>query len=137
MDFYQYESLVEEIEGLKEEAEGSAIIVEGKRDKKALRFLGLDEDYVLVNGEHRVPIVEQCERIRDSYERAILFVDIDRAGNALAKKLRHHLSQMGVKLVEKYRISLLKKLDTEQVEHIPVRMQRLEEDLFPGHLAGY
>lgn len=130
MDIYEYERLLGEIEKLKEVAEDCAIIVEGKRDEEALRAIGLEQDFVRVNGENGVPIVEQCERIRDGYSRALLFVDIDKAGNALAKKLRHHLSQMGVTLLERYRISILKKLETEQVEHIPTRVRRVKESLY-------
>ena len=61
---------------------------------------------------------------------AIIFVDIDSAGKAVAKKLRHYLSQMGVVIVERYRLNLLSKLETEQVENIPVRIRRLRESFY-------
>ncbi len=134
MNYSEYENLLQIIEELKDEASGSAVIVEGRRDEEALRFLGLEAEFFKVRGEKGVTILEICERVRENYKRAIIFVDIDRAGEAVAKRLRHYLSQMGVTIVEKYRMSLLRKLETEQVENIPVRIRRLREGFYRADL---
>mgnify|MGYP000048887693 CR=1 FL=1 len=127
MNFSEYVSILEIIEDLKSEATSCAVIVEGKRDEEGLKAIGVEAEFFRVKGEIGTTILEICERVRENYKCAIIFVDIDRAGKAVAKKLRHYLSQMGVVTVERYRLNLLSKLETEQVENVPVRIRRLTE----------
>lgn len=133
MDISSYEALIQEIEDLKQEARGCAVIVEGIRDEEALRHIGVEASFYRV-GDKGVTILEICERIRDEHTQAFIFVDIDRAGEKIARKLRGYLSQLGVRINEKYRRSILRKLETEQVENIPVRLRRIESELYKSML---
>jgi len=133
MDILSYEALIQEIEDLKQEAKGCAVIVEGIKDEEALRYIGLEASFYRV-GDKGVTILEICEKISVDHREAFIFVDIDRAGEKIAKKLKRYLSQFGVRINEKYRRSILRKLETEQVENIPVRLKRIEAEIFKSVL---
>lgn len=124
----EYEELLEEVEELRELAEELPIIVEGKNDEAALRSLGVGSRFYLVS--NGIPFHELVEEISASYRAAILLTDLDKEGQALAKKLRHHLSQRGVRINGRFRLSLLRRLSTHQAENVGVRMRRVEESFF-------
>ncbi len=128
MNLEEFERIVEVIEELREEALTTPILVEGKRDIRALEKLGVNGEFFCACGGK--PLYETCEEIGRAYKRVILLVDMDSAGIALAKKAKHYLSQLGVQVVEKHRITLLKKLDTRQVEHLATRFERVRRELF-------
>ncbi len=133
MDILSYEALIQEIEDLKQEAKGCAVIVEGIKDEEALRYIGVEASFYRV-GDKGVTILEICEKISIDHREAFIFVDIDRAGEKIAKKLKRYLSQFGVRINEKYRRSILRKLETEQVENIPIRLKRIEAEIFKSVL---
>lgn len=123
-----YERLLEELEKLKEEAESMPIIVEGKKDEAALRSIGISGTFLEVS--NGMPLYEFCEKISERYSSAILFTDFDRAGCKLAQRLTTKLEQMGVKVNGKYRLSLMSRLDTHQVENLHTRLARIGEQFF-------
>jgi 5S rRNA maturation endonuclease (ribonuclease M5) len=128
MNLEEFERIMEEIEDLREEALTTPILVEGKRDILALERLGISGKFFCAcNGK---PLYETCEEISSAYKRVILLVDLDSAGIAIGKKVKHYLSQLGVQVVEKHRLTLLKKLDTHQVEHLATRVERVKRELF-------
>jgi 5S rRNA maturation endonuclease (ribonuclease M5) len=134
MNHLEYENILEELEELRESAESAAVIVEGKRDKAALRALGVRGEIYTINDGR--PLFEICEVIATKHRDAILLVDLDRAGRALASKLKRFLADMGVRVNERHRLSLLRKLDTHQVEHMYTRLKRIEEELGVGRVKG-
>jgi 5S rRNA maturation endonuclease (ribonuclease M5) len=130
MNYLEYESILEELEDLRESAETAAVIVEGKRDAAALRALGVKGRLYTLN-EGRT-LLETAEIIADRHGDIILMVDLDRAGRALAARLKRLLTYKRVRVNERYRLSLLRKLDTHQVEHMYTRFRRIQEELGVG-----
>lgn len=120
-----YEKLLDEIEKLKEEAESAPIIVEGKKDEIALRGIGISGTFFEVS--NGMPLYEFCETVAERYSAAILFTDFDRAGRKLAQRLRAQLEQMGVKVNGRYRLSIMSKLDTHQVENLHKRLAKFRQ----------
>ena len=67
-----------------EDLEGHIIIVEGKKDEKALKSLGL-KNIIAINGR---PIYRVAEQVRDRNEEIIILTDFDETGNKLNSELR-------------------------------------------------
>jgi 5S rRNA maturation endonuclease (ribonuclease M5) len=127
MNLNEFEGLLEELEKLREDSEEIPIIVEGPRDVEALRCLGVEGEFFQVSG---TPFYELCERITKGYSEVILFTDTDKAGQRLAKRLKSYFSQRGVKVRDKYRLTLLSRLDTHQVENLPKRLYKVERQFY-------
>ncbi|WP_456473773.1 toprim domain-containing protein [Candidatus Pyrohabitans sp.] len=128
MNLEDFERIMEEIEELREEALATPVLVEGRRDVLALKRLGIaGEFFYACNGK---PLLEVCEEISRAHKRVILLTDMDSAGVAIGKRAKHYLSQMGVHVVERHRLTLLRKLDTRQVEHLATRVERIRNGLF-------
>ncbi len=127
MNLREFEGLMEELEELREDSEEYPIIVEGPRDVKSLRCLGVDGKFFQISTS---PFYEVVERITHDYSDVILFTDADRAGQRLAKKLRSYFSQRGIRIKEKYRLNLLSRLDTHQVENLSKRFYKIEKQFY-------
>ncbi len=127
MNFSEFEGVVRELERLREESEEVPIIVEGSRDAEALRCLGVDGQFFKASV---TPFHELCDRITSGYSEVILFTDTDRAGHRLAKRLKSYFSQTGVKVKDRYRLSILRKLDTHQVENLHKRFYKVESQFY-------
>jgi len=128
MRFLDFERVLELLEELREEALSSPVLVEGRRDELALRRLGVEGEFIWVSN-HK-PWYEMCEEISRSHRRVIMLLDADRAGRAMSRRIKHHLSQMGVQVVERHTV-LLKLLDTHQVEHLAKRFERVRAMVYP------
>ena len=128
MNLEEFERIMEEIQELREEALSTPILVEGKRDILALEKLGISGEFFCACGGK--PLYETCEEIGRAHKRVILLLDMDSAGIAIARKAKHYLSQLGVQVVERHRLTLLRKLDTHQVEHLAKRVERIKRELF-------
>jgi 5S rRNA maturation endonuclease (ribonuclease M5) len=127
MNFSEFEGVIKELERLREDSEEIPIIVEGSRDVKALRCLGVEGEFFQASA---TPFYELCDRITKGYREVILFTDTDRAGHRLAKKLKRYFSQCGIKVKERYRLSILSKLDTHQVENLSKRFYKVERQFY-------
>ncbi len=127
MNFAEYEGVMEELEELRELSQELPIIVEGRRDEEALRCLGVDAEFFYVSSS---PFYELCDTIAENYSDVILFTDIDREGRKLAGKLKRYLGERGIRVNEKYRLSLLGMLDTHQVENLYKRLSRVKGQFF-------
>jgi 5S rRNA maturation endonuclease (ribonuclease M5) len=128
ISYHEYEEILRELEELRELSETSPIIVEGRKDEDALRGLGIAGKFFTVS--NGIPFYEFCEDIAEGYREVILLTDLDREGHKLAKRLRSCLGQRGVRINEKFRLSLMHKLDTNEVENLDTRMKRITEELF-------
>ncbi|GEM_PF-1303675 len=128
MRVLDFERVLELLEELREDALHSPVLVEGRRDELALRSLGVEAEFIWVS--NHTPWYELCEEISRSHRRVIMMLDADRAGKAMSRRLKHHLSQMGVQVVERHML-LLKLLDTHQVEHLAKRFVRVRARVCP------
>ena len=121
----KYENIIEELERLRELSRGIPVVVEGKNDEKALRGLGITGEIYHISAG--IPFYELCEEIAGKYKDVILFTDTDSEGQKLAKKFKGQMSQMGVRVHDRFRSNLMGKLDTHQAEHLARRLVKLKE----------
>lgn len=125
MNRTRYEKIIEEIEDLKELSQEIPIVVEGRRDEKALRGLGISGEVFQISTG--TPFYEFCEGITGRYKDIILFTDIDAEGQRIARRFKGYMSQNGVMVNDRFRPTLLSMLDTHQVESMFCRLQKVKE----------
>ena len=116
--------ILEVIKALYEVNKFVPIIVEGKRDRRALRSLGITGEVILLHGGKT--IYEFCEDILKEHERFILLLDWDERGETLQKRLASHLTGH----YEEFSIfrDMLKALcqsQVKEVEKLPALLKRL------------
>ena len=113
---------------LEELAEANAhvpVIVEGKRDKAALRALGLAGEVITYN--RGMNVHDFCDHITEQYAEAVLLMDWDREGDALHRKLGRELK--GYWEVYKHfrnSLRLMCQKEVKDVEGLPALLRRLE-----------
>ena len=78
----------EEIVELLKELEDKTLIVEGKRDKKALKSLGL-KNIITIEGKPLYKVVE----IVSARKEVVILTDFDKKGREIGKRLRHLLQK--------------------------------------------
>ena len=123
----QIQELLDELRGLS--SEGAPIVVEGGRDEKALRSLGVRGQVLRLSGDKRTALnfLEGLAR----YERVVIMTDFDPKGDELAEFCAKHLRRLGVEPVidlrEKLGVLLRKHL--KGVEGLAKFIQKQEEAL--------
>ncbi|MFH1332196.1 MAG: toprim domain-containing protein [archaeon] len=90
------------------------IIVEGEKDKKALRKLGVKN----VISISRKPLFEFIEEISLKHKEVIILTDLDREGKQLYHRLKQGLQKNGVRIDNQFRESLFKETHLSQIEGI-------------------
>ena len=104
---------------------GTAIIVEGKKDRASLRALGIQGPIHCVhNGD---PLFEVAEQLAH-YNRIILLADFDDQGEKLSKKLLSHLEKKRCKVDLVYWLKMKKVFlrltkDVESLSSLASRLQ--------------
>ena len=88
------------------------IIVEGKKDRRALESFGIKN----VIGLNKKPLFEIIEDISSKSKNCIILTDLDRKGKELYGKLNSGLCQLGVKIDNNFRNFLFKKTKLRQIE---------------------
>lgn len=100
--------IIEEIFTLIEKEKDSLIVVEGKKDKKALEELGFSKA-VTLNG----PFYEIAESINE--KRVLLLTDLDKKGKQIYSKLKKDLNKQGITVDDCLR-NLLFRTELRQIE---------------------
>ncbi|AEF95833.1 toprim domain-containing protein [Methanotorris igneus] len=122
--------LMEVIEELKEEVErGIPIIVEGKKDVKSLRNLGVDGIFITVS---RTPIFEIAdELIANNIREVILLTDFDKRGRQFARAIVDELQSRGIKVNTEIRKKIIKYShgDLKDVESLYIYISRRIEGI--------
>src|SRR4030042_2102100 len=108
--------IVEEIRLLIEKEKESLVIVEGKKDERALRALGFT-DVVLLNK----PLYEVVEGI--NAKRVLLLTDLDEEGKKLYSKLKKDLDKQGIRVDNKLR-NLLFRTEIRQIEGLAKYLEK-------------
>ena len=88
------------------------IIVEGKKDKAALKRLGIRNIIVL----SKKPLFQIIEDIADKEKECIILTDLDKKGKELYGKINSGLQKFGVKVDNSFRIFLYKNTKLRQIE---------------------
>ncbi len=103
------------------------IIVEGQKDERALRDLGVEGIIVRLNVGDSV--FKTCEDLSRTHRKVILLTDWDRRGGHLAKLLREGLEANGVQYDDEIRakLAVLTKKDIKDVESLAKHMRRLKK----------
>jgi 5S rRNA maturation endonuclease (ribonuclease M5) len=127
LDIVRAERLREVLESLYEANKLVPVIVEGRRDARALRRLGLVGEIITL---HRGKgIYEFCQHIDNSHRKAILLLDWDREGENLFKRLGRNLSGHWEEFsIFREALKALCQKDIKDVEGIPKLLRRLEGD---------
>ena len=98
------------------------IIVEGKRDKKALRDLDINGDiFVLNKGHSIIKIVDDLSRLLGPKGKFIILTDWDRTGGNLYRLIKDYSHSCDLIMVDNFRkrLSILTKNEIKCVEHLP------------------
>jgi 5S rRNA maturation endonuclease (ribonuclease M5) len=134
-DIRRAERLKEVLEALYEINKRIPIIVEGKRDVKALRKIGLVGDIISLHSGKG--IYEFCDDILERFHKIILLIDWDEKGEDLYKKLSDNLRGLWEEF-SAFR-EIIKILCQKDIEGIPVLLERLtgEEVKISSDIEGF
>ena len=108
-----HELLWEQINKLKNLGNNEVIVVEGKKDMRALRKLGIESKIFLL--KNYKSLVEVSE-ILAKYDNVILMLDTDPTGRKLTKEMQNHIQAQGVKFDTKLGRTLLRMAHCRTVE---------------------
>ncbi len=130
-----YEETLEELMALIDELASQSdvpIIVEGRKDVKALEKLGITGNIIVLNDGHSM--IDTCTRLSDEYDKAIILTDWDRKGGQLARQLMDALEANDMKYDTDIRagISRLSKKEIKDIESLPRFLARLKEKISQG-----
>ena len=90
------------------------IIVEGKKDKAALKSLDIS------NIRHlKEPLYKAVEEIAAQHKDVIILTDLDRQGKLIYAKLNHDLQRHGVRVDHYFREFLFRYTKLRQIEGLP------------------
>ena len=120
------ETLEEILKEMHEASKIMPIIVEGLKDRMALRSLGVNGNIVVLNDGDT--ILGTCEKLARQWGAVIIFTDWDQKGGELAHALEDAFHNCGVDYDSEYRasVSMLVKKDIKDVEGLPPLMRRLQ-----------
>ena len=93
------------------------IVVEGKKDKRALEKLGIDSKIFLLNCDKK-SLIETSETLAQKSRQVILMLDSDPKGLELTKKMKNHLQSQGVHVNTKIGKTLLRLANSQVVESL-------------------
>jgi len=121
----QAEELITVIARLKEEGGRYPVIVEGRKDERALREMGLSGTVLRLDTGKSV--FNFCEGLRGEYDRVIILTDWDRRGGRLARALREGLMANGIAYDVELRkqIAFLARKEVKDVEGLPKLLSKL------------
>ncbi len=97
------------------------IIVEGKKDKAALKKLGISNIIEL----DKKPLFKIVEEVYESSKECIILTDLDKEGKKIYGKLNHDLQARGIKINNELRHFLFKGTKLRQIEGIDSYFARL------------
>ena len=121
----RYEELVAVIDELAEASARAPVIVEGERDVRALRALGVLGEILPLN--RGTTVFATCEHLAADHRDVILLTDWDVRGGQLARLLRDGLAANGVKYDEslRARIAFLCQKEIKAVEDLHRYVERI------------
>ena len=98
-----------------EKSKNYLIVVEGKKDKQALQFLGFKKIFVInETGKSLYEKIEQIQEICTKKDKVCILTDFDKKGKQLYLLLKSKFSEMGIKMDNTLRGILLR----ERISHI-------------------
>jgi 5S rRNA maturation endonuclease (ribonuclease M5) len=115
------------IDELIERSESEPIIVEGSRDFRALRDIGVEGFIKPMNTG--IGIIDFCEALAAEYSSFIILTDWDRKGGQIAHHLRVGFESVDAKydLQIRAQLAVLSKKEIKDVESLPSYLDRLRK----------
>ncbi len=96
------------------------IIVEGKKDQKALKQLKIDSITI------KKPVYQLVEEITEKYTDCIILTDLDSEGKKLYRILKNNLEKYKIKVNNKFRNFLIKNTKLSQIEGLVTYIRHLK-----------
>ena len=125
------ENIDEVLRQLKRESgSDTVVVVEGKRDEKALRRLGLESETVRLSG-NGLSLAENAVEISRGYESAILLTDWDSEREKIKRKIKSLVESYGVtpSTLHRQRLRNLTSKDIYDVESLAVYRESLKREI--------
>lgn len=110
------DSLIDALDKLRELSQDMPVIVEGKKDERSLRELGVEGEIFKV--QSAPSLVEFSDSLANRYREVVLFTDLDRAGKKIAKVVKKYLTDKGVKVNVRIAKKIMLSLDTVEAESV-------------------
>ncbi len=104
------------------------ILVEGLRDKKALRKLNILNEIIIINKGHSiVKVVDDLSHLLGPKGKFIILTDWDRTGGNLYRLIKDHSTSCDLIMDNNFRkkLSFLTKNEIQCVEHLPKFLDNL------------
>jgi 5S rRNA maturation endonuclease (ribonuclease M5) len=110
-------------------AKGCLIVVEGQKDYRALRQLGINGKIITAKTSRKSFLDLTSEIEKQPCLRVILLLDFDRRGKELTKRLIQHLETVRIKTNTNYwkELKRLVGRDVKDIEGIPTYLQTLNQ----------
>jgi Small primase-like proteins (Toprim domain) len=130
MSFRRLSRIVEELSSCVEQ--GMPILIEGKKDEKALMELGINGNIIKVSGSG-LKLFEIAEIAAKSSSKVIILTDFDKKGDILAKKLSEDIQSLGSHPDLNIRRNIIKitRRYIKDIESLPKHMKQLELEINP------
>jgi len=97
------------------------VIVEGKKDRKALNAYGINNIIEL----NQKPLFQIIEEVSSSNSECVILTDLDRKGKELFGKLNSGLQQKGIKINNTLRDFLFRSTKLRQIEGLASYLEGL------------
>ncbi|MDR3283386.1 MAG: Toprim subdomain protein [Candidatus Methanoplasma sp.] len=112
------------LDDLAELARDRIVLVEGRKDARALRALGIEGEVFQIQG---VGPLKAAEYVMENGGKAVILTDWDRKGGILASELEAQLSALGAEFdaTVRARLSTLSKKYVKDVESLDSMVARL------------
>ncbi len=134
MSYQKLLSIMEELQDCAEQ--GMPILIEGKKDEKSLRELGINGNFIKVSGSP-FKLFEIAEIAAQS-SKIIILTDFDRKGNELALKLSEDIQRLGSypDLQIRRKIMGITRRYIKDIESLSRHLHQLELEEYPYGVTG-
>lgn len=123
----QPEELVTLLEELNQQ--GISVIVEGRKDQKALQELGIDGKRIITCTKPSYKIIELL--LQHKVEEVAILTDLDRQGKKLYHRLQSDCIRWGIKINNKLRLYLLQETPLQHLEGLDTYIGNLQKKMGP------
>ena len=100
------------------------VIVEGKKDEKALKLIGVRKVFCL----NKKPLFAIAEDVASQNKKVIILTDLDKEGRRIYGKLKTYLQRSGVEIDNQFREFLFRNTKIRQIEGL----SKLYGPCYPG-----
>ncbi|NYB51241.1 MAG: hypothetical protein HVN35_01565 [Methanobacteriaceae archaeon] len=135
MSFIKLFNIIEELKICGDQ--GIPVLIEGKKDEKALKELGVNGNFIKVSGSG-LKLFEIAE-VAALSPRVVILTDFDRKGNQLAKRLSEDIQSLGSHPDLRFRriIMGITRRFIKDIESLPRHMEQLELEENPSGVKWY